>query len=480
LDRLVSRLLAKHADARPAHAADIATELARIEKSPEVGPYWSRRNLLLLLAIPLAGFAGYFAIPRREAGPTVETPPEPVLGPYRELRLPPKASMFVGNFKPDPARPITLEAFVTVESFDYPHDNAQQVFAMTAISLFLGRRFWNVGIKMVNGSGGNESVRITSEQEATYATTHVAIVHFGPQIRLYLDGKIAGAVNVGHDWSFAPTHWFSLGSSSAPMRFREARISTIPRYQKDFQPAERHEPDANTFALYHLDETEGFVVSDSSGNGRHGTNHSGEWVATPRDRDPGKIDVQAALLWNYDDRLIVSGFSLPARGPLTLEAWIRCDDIDTGPNLIVVGQSGRIEIRIEEGVWHGYTHHGNFGGKARAEAGRWQHVAVVRTLNQRRLFVDGQPVFEGDQDPTEMFNPEPFIVGHKALRGALHGIRVTAAALYTAAFQPARHYAASAETLLFYPCDEGRGNQLNDNSPSRRHLVSDQLKWTNR
>ncbi len=51
----------------------------------------------------------------------------------------------------------------------------------------------------------------------------------------------------------------------------EVRISSVARYDKDFVPAARHEPDEDTLALYHFDEGEGDVVKDSSGNNHHGT-----------------------------------------------------------------------------------------------------------------------------------------------------------------------------------------------------------------
>lgn len=50
----------------------------------------------------------------------------------------------------------------------------------------------------------------------------------------------------------------------------EVRISSVARYDKDFAPAARHEPDDHTLALYHFDEGDGDVVKDSSRNNHHG------------------------------------------------------------------------------------------------------------------------------------------------------------------------------------------------------------------
>ena len=50
------------------------------------------------------------------------------------------------------------------------------------------------------------------------------------------------------------------------------------RYDKDFTPAQRFEPDADTLALYHCDEGIGDILKDSSGNGHHGKIVGAKWV----------------------------------------------------------------------------------------------------------------------------------------------------------------------------------------------------------
>jgi len=58
----------------------------------------------------------------------------------------------------------------------------------------------------------------------------------------------------------------------------EVRISNIARYDKDFTPQERLEPDQHTLALYHFDEGRGDVLHDTSGNGHHGKIVGAKWV----------------------------------------------------------------------------------------------------------------------------------------------------------------------------------------------------------
>src|SRR2546426_422563 len=61
-------------------------------------------------------------------------------------------------------------------------------------------------------------------------------------------------------------------------RIDEVRISKVARYDKDFTPAKRFEPDADTLALYHFDEGAGDVLNDSSGNKHHGKIVGAKWV----------------------------------------------------------------------------------------------------------------------------------------------------------------------------------------------------------
>jgi serine/threonine protein kinase/Leucine-rich repeat (LRR) protein len=58
----------------------------------------------------------------------------------------------------------------------------------------------------------------------------------------------------------------------------EIRISKVIRYTQEFTPANRHEPDKDTLALYHCDEGAGERLTDSSGNGHHGNIVGAKWV----------------------------------------------------------------------------------------------------------------------------------------------------------------------------------------------------------
>ena len=58
----------------------------------------------------------------------------------------------------------------------------------------------------------------------------------------------------------------------------ELRISKSARYTADFTPPTRFGPDKDTIALYHFDEGQGEILTDSSANNHHGKIVNAKWV----------------------------------------------------------------------------------------------------------------------------------------------------------------------------------------------------------
>jgi serine/threonine protein kinase len=111
---------------------------------------------------------------------------------------------------------------------------------------------------------------------------HVAGVYDGKaEIRIYIDGQLQSRAPVPNvKLSRLPLTLGNnyLGRSGFLGRMNEVRISKVARYDADFTPAVRWEPDADTLALYHFDEGEGSVLKDSSGNGHDGKIIGAKWV----------------------------------------------------------------------------------------------------------------------------------------------------------------------------------------------------------
>ncbi len=146
---------------------------------------------------------------------------------------------------------------------------------------------------------------------------HFAGVRTDREIRLYLDGKLVSTVPTqGNELSDSP-FLSQLGGRvpSSPAYFRgtldEVRISNAARYDKNFTPAARHEPDKDTLALYHFDEGTGDVLRDSSGNNHHGKIVGAKWVTVEgtSQSDSNRIVVKSipaeALTFNGHRYLLV-------------------------------------------------------------------------------------------------------------------------------------------------------------------------------
>src|SRR5262249_49790049 len=107
--------------------------------------------------------------------------------------------------------------------------------------------------------------------------THVAGVRLGKEVRLFVDGKLVAKTDV-EEPLVEPMNPFALGGKVFAGLISEVRVSRVARYDKDFAPPKRFEPDKDTIALYHLDEGQGEKLIDSSGNGHHGYIVGAKWV----------------------------------------------------------------------------------------------------------------------------------------------------------------------------------------------------------
>jgi len=110
------------------------------------------------------------------------------------------------------------------------------------------------------------------------------------RMRLFVDGKPQNQPL--ELWSPAPTavpneNLQIVAAKNDPLRIgmydyvgmlREVRVSQGVRYESEFTPQRRLTADADTLALYHLDENTGDVLKDSSGHGHHGKIVGAKWV----------------------------------------------------------------------------------------------------------------------------------------------------------------------------------------------------------
>lgn len=191
------------------------------------------------------------------------------------------------GLKCDVSQPLTIEASVRREPplSGYGHlvSNSKMVDGPPGVDLCWNRDHgWSLLLK-------TDKVRSTACPEPASAPAHVAGVWDGKELRLYFDGKLvssrpceAGPVDVS-----AAGHFVIGATQTLDGRFRsfffkgavdEVRISRVARYQADYEPVARFEPDEHTLGLYHCDEGTGEVLRDSSGKGRDGKIVGATWI----------------------------------------------------------------------------------------------------------------------------------------------------------------------------------------------------------
>ncbi len=348
--------------------------------------------------------------------------------------------------------------------------------------------------------------------------THVAGVWDGKELALYFEGKL---VSRGTKGTFPTKHrhasksvlgaailveggrerpkWFCRGTID------EVRISSTARYANDFTPPKRHEPDAQTLALYHVDEGQGDVLPDASGNGHHGKIVGAKWV---RVGERGPSSTTTGLRFDGEDDYVEVPDVVPDDlDAWTLEAWTtpRSDTPDD-KGAVVVSLGGSLSL-VQQRRWRSKAYVGDADDPAAFTResnelpvpGRRVHLATVLANGRLRLFVDGvlqeTPLseyddgktnrFDADEEPRlelkRLFDSKSLLVGGASGRTVFDGmvdeVRVSWSARYDRDFDPPDRFTKDANTVVLYHLDEGGGDVLKDSSGNGHHGKIVGAKW---
>ncbi len=323
LSDLVMKLLEKEPARRPGSAREVAEALGDMERAwaraqeridateslTAVAPPrpWTgaagrgpaaprrRRGLWTAAAAGVLGLAAagiaFFAWPRGghephgpENKPTTAkgTPPAPA---RYALAFDGKASyVTIPSFNYRGRHPLTLEAWAVL---DRPAtDDALEVLMgdpeKAGVCINSGPGRWQF-IAWFGGYVGAGEKRPVARRRPV----HLAGVFDGrSEIRFYVDGQLQARTPVRKKFKPSPMP-FALGANPNRGdryvdlflgRIAGVRISKVARYDKDFTPVRRFEPDADTIALYQFDEGRGHVLKDCSGNGHDGRIVGAKWV----------------------------------------------------------------------------------------------------------------------------------------------------------------------------------------------------------
>jgi hypothetical protein len=225
----------------------------------------------------------YLAETSRVALPTREFPavvgfPAAVFAPLEERALTLDGRSGHLRYGPDalflPDGPFTLEAWVRPASVAGRRAVASKAewseFGLfvndgaPGFHLFSGERY-------ASAEAGDRTLRRGRWQ-------HLAGVHDGSEIRLYLDGSLVASAAAtgtrkrnGHPlYIGADTDGRGEPGSFFAGSIDEVRLSRVARYSGDsFAPSRRFEPDADTLLLLHLDRLVGPLLPDHSPHRRH-------------------------------------------------------------------------------------------------------------------------------------------------------------------------------------------------------------------
>ena len=125
----------------------------------------------------------------------------------------------------------------------------------------------------------NQSTSITGLENSWM---HVAGVYAAGSAALYLNGQLVATGKASKPSSTSTKANIHLGGYNGGYPFDgiidEVRISKSARYQANFVPPMFHANDANTLALWRLDEGSGNTTVDATGNGHDGIIAGAAWT----------------------------------------------------------------------------------------------------------------------------------------------------------------------------------------------------------
>lgn len=402
------------------------------------------------------------------------------------------SSVPIRTLVPDFSRPCTMEGYVTARD----KTGAGYPFICDGGAAIGGGvdSMWGARSHADDPNGKHTSIDVPGTiRVAIGKRTHLALVSTGRQLRIYVDGWLAGQKDFGDLSVDKRKPHFTLGRAFTG-EILEVRVSKVARYDKDFKPQPRFEPDADTLALYHFDEGEGDVLKDSSGNLHHGKITGAKWVKADGSPIVSPPASQYALQFENQKGPVfadVGSLVLDLLGPRTIEGYITPDGAEWGSPLHVwarnVGEPGVVEIRSVRGKWsfsfaandkNGKIVGVEVPGAIPVVPGKKTHVALVFTGRQFRLFVDGALVLTKDASDFAFHESikASFCMGW-GFKGLINEVRISKMARYDKEFTPAKRFEPDADTLALYHFDEGQGKILKDSSGNAHHGSIDKAKW---
>jgi serine/threonine protein kinase len=190
--------------------------------------------------------------------------------------------------------------------------------------------------------------------------------------------------------------------------------------------------------------------------------------------NPWRHGVGRGVYVTPDTLLEVKGLTLPNSGELTLETYVTpAFNYVNGPEPRFAEMVGTSAMAIsKEGNWFLYTFDQNLLSPVRAEPRRRVHLAAVRMMGRRRLYLDGKLIARDSYRNVGFLDSErKGLLLALRFEGTLEQMRISTVARYNLDFIPTEKIEADENTLALYPCDEGQGVVLHDRSGNENHVT---------
>ena len=333
----------------------------------------------------------------------------------------------------------------------------------------------NYGILLYwNGSAfvyhGNVATRISGGTAVINTWYHWAVSRNSGSTKMFIDGVQVGSTytdTLNYTYSSSQSNQIggsiSLDSTWFNGHIDEIRVSNSARYTANFTPSTTpFVNDANTLLLLHMDGTDAstYFEDDNGQRAKKGCVAVGNAQMQTAQQ---KFGATSAYFDGTGDYLSISPTTDLAfgTGDFTVEFWMRLNSI-TGDRIIYDGRvagvySSSVPVIYMQNAVLKYYMAADRISSGNLSTGVWYHVAVSRSGNSTKMFIDGTQVGSTFTDSTSLIADTTVTFGiHKAFgagtydfNGWLDEIRVSNTARYTANFTPSTTpFVNDANTLL--------------------------------
>ena len=368
---------------------------------------------------------------------------------------------------------------------------------------------YDLGIGLTTSGRGEGQIGTTAKSHTDAATPaameanvwqHLAVTYDGAYLRLYLNGKLVTTKAVSGPNSAVPGGALMIGCS--PTYHFKGKIDEVRIYNRAIlggeveadQATPIQTPQAGPVATYPLDEGEGTLAHDATGNAHLGflSTKGAEWA-------PGKYG--GGLRFDGKEGCVSVPDSLALRlgEEFTLESWVKPEgELFHDPAIYkevsgenfpsyALGVGLTIPTRPEGQIGTEAKGHADAVAPSALEANVWSDLALTYDGAKLRLYVNGELAKEMPVEKTNSAGPGTLKIGCATTAGDYFKGRIDEVRIYNRALAKAEVQAdqstpiqtPQANPVAAYPLDEGSGLVAHDASGNAHEgaLSAEGVEW---